>query len=111
MNINWLQIITTILLIVAGYFITYFKKRVEIIEQAKAAINAAEQAYEDVSKAGGKKMEFCVDYLYTLVPVALKPFITRDLIQKWVQMAFDSMAAFADKQLDKLLNRQQETEG
>ena len=85
----------------------------EEIDAAKAWLSAhgypptragAEQAYQDTAKAGGQKMEWVVDYLYTLVPVMIKPFISRDMVQKLVQAAFDAMKKFADSQLDKVVD-------
>ena len=104
MNMDWYKIIVTILMVVGGYLVSYFKTKNTLIEEAKNAINSAEQAYQDTAKAGGQKMEWVVDYLYTLVPVMIKPFISRDMVQKLVQAAFDAMKKFADSQLDKVVD-------
>jgi len=34
MNIDWLQIITTILLVVAGFFISYIKTKTSLMDKA-----------------------------------------------------------------------------
>ena len=106
---NWYNILTTILWVVFGFLVTYFKQRASIVENAKYAINSAEKRYESVTKAGQVKFEYAVDMLYNLVPPALKPFITRDFIGDVVQKAFDGMEAYASKQLDKVF-KLQETE-
>lgn len=111
MNIDWLHILVTILLIVAGYFIAYFKKRADLVAIAEGAINTAERAYADITKAGSKKLEFATDLVYGLVPMVLKPLITRDMVTKLIQDSFDLMAKYADQQLDKLLNKSNEIEG
>lgn len=102
---DWVKIILTVLLVIAGYFVSYFRKKTELVEKAKYAINGAEQIYEDVAKAGGKKMEYAITYLYEFVPPLLKPFITKEMLREIIQTAFNSMAAFADKQLDKVVDK------
>lgn len=101
---DWYKIIVTIGMVICGYLVTYFKTKSTLIEEAKGAINSAENAYADVAKAGGQKMEWVINYLYNFVPIALKPFIPREMIQNLVQAAFDSMKKFADSQLDKIVD-------
>lgn len=102
---DWVKIILTVLLVIAGYLVEYFKTKTQLIEKAKTAINQAEQMYEDTTKAGGQKMMWVVNELYAITPAILKPFITKDLLQDWVQKAFNAMAVYATKQLDKIVDK------
>lgn len=102
---NWVNILLTVLLIVAGYVIEYFKTKSRVIEAAKGIIDRAEEQYASVAKSGGQKRQFAIDYLYELVPAVLKPFITKEMIGNIVQAAFDYMKSFADKQLDKITDK------
>lgn len=102
---DWYKIISTILWVVFGFLVTYFKQRAKLIENAKYAINSAEKQYESYTKAGFQKFEYAVDMLTNLVPAPLKPFITREFIGDVVQKAFDGMQAYANKQLDKVVDK------
>ena len=106
MNIDWLQIITTILLVVAGFFVSYFKTRQDLIDKAKYAINNAEKQYEDYTKAGAQKFQFVCDFLYnSVIPAPMRIFITRETVATIVQSVFDGMARFAEQQLDKVFKK------
>lgn len=102
---NWYSVLTTILWVVFGFLVTYFKERVKLVEHAKYAINSAEKQYEMYTKAGSQKFEYAVDMLTNLVPAPLKIFITREFIGDVVQKAFDGMQAYANKQLDKVVDK------
>ena len=102
---NWYSILTTILWVVFGFLVTYFKEKTKLVEHAKYAINSAEKQYELYTKVGYQKFEYAVDMLANLVPAPLKIFITRELIGEIVQKAFDGMEAYAKKQLDKVVDK------
>lgn len=102
---DWYKIITTVLWIVLGFLVTYFKQKSKLIDNAKYAIDAAEKEYESYTKAGYKKFEYAVDMLMNLIPAPLKPFITRDFVGSVVQKAFDAMESYANKQLDKVVDK------
>ena len=102
---DWYKILSTILWVVFGFLVTYFKQRAKLVENAKYAINSAEKQYESYTKAGFQKFEYAVDMLTNLVPAPLKPFITREFIGDVVQKAFDGMQAYANKQLDKVVDK------
>lgn len=100
MNINWevvLTILAAICTVVAafiGYYL-HIKRRIEA--EIPDAINGA----EDTGKPGAEKFEEAVDTIYNLIPLVVKPFITRTLIEELVQKVFDKMAEYARKQLAK----------
>lgn len=104
-NIDWsaiLNIALTVLGIVAGFAVTYYKTNTKLQGKAAALIDEAEGMYTDSTKAGGRRFDWVVDQLYRLIPAALKPFISRDKVGDIVQAAFDWAQAFATKQLDKV---------
>jgi len=51
-GINIYSIITTILVIVFGYLVSYAKTKTALISKAGEFINKAEDEYKSVSKAG-----------------------------------------------------------
>lgn len=101
---NWYSVLTTILWVVFGFLVTYFKERVKLVEHAKYAINSAEKQYEMYTKAGGEKFKYACSVLTSITPTFLKPFITQSLIEEIVQTAFNGMEAYAKKQLDKVVD-------
>ena len=107
MNIDWLQIITTILLVVAGFFVSYFRTRSDLIDKAKYAINNAEKQYENYTKAGSEKFQWCVSLLWDQLPAPMRIFITRETVATIVQSVFDGMARFAEQQLDRVFKKEE----
>ena len=90
-------IILTILAIV-GYFLSYyFHVKAKIYAATESAVNDAEQN----DKTASEKMAFAVNQIYEIVPAALKPFITKAVIEKIVQAAFDKIDEYAEKQVKK----------
>jgi len=45
-----------------------------------------------------------VNYLFSLLPLAVRDFITKEMIAEIVQRTFDAMAQYASMQLDKALS-------
>ena len=117
MEINWTEIIAYILTVALGALSIYFKR--SAAAQSKAAeiedwlsvikgsaakyIVKAEKTFEGTQR-GGEKFEWVVEYLFTLLPVPMRAFITREMIGDIVQGAFDAMADYATAQLDKALS-------
>lgn len=87
------SICTVIALFISYYF--YIKKKIE--SEVPGAINGA----EDTGMSGAEKFEEAVDTIYALIPIAVRPFITRVLVETLVQEVFDKMEEYARKQLDK----------
>ena len=64
--------------------------------------------YSDWTKAGGVKFEWVVGRLYNLLPLAIRPFVPRSLIEQIVQTTFDAIEGYAKMQLDRLTGSSQE---
>lgn len=119
MDINWLNIITTVAAVLLGGLSWYFKVSAtgakikqaveetikEITAKANDYIVEAEQAYVDSTKAGGEKFEYVVNALMDLIPDQIEGFITRDLVSSIVQSAFESIEKYAQTQLDEILGK------
>lgn len=92
-----LSIVFAVLTVVGGFVSYYFYVRNEIQKQIAAEIDGAEID----EKIGAEKMQTVISALKELVPTILKPFITDSLIESLVQAAFDSIEAYAKKQVEK----------
>ena len=117
MEFNWTEIIAYILTVALGALSIYFKN--SAAAQSKAAevenwiavikgsaanyIVKAEKEFEGTQR-GGEKFKWVVEYLYMLLPISIRSFITKDMIADIVQGAFDAMADYATTQLDKALS-------
>ena len=97
-------IIITILFVIAGFLASYFKTKTKLLSKVAEIIAEAEVVYKDFTKYGGVKFNYCVDFLYGLVPKILRCIITRPIIEKLVQNTFDSIIAFIEKELDKKID-------
>lgn len=100
MNINWEVVLTVVagLCTLAALFISYYlaiKRRVEA--EVPGAINGA----EDTGMCGEEKFREACDTLYAMIPIVVKPFITRTLVETLVQEVFDKMEEYARKQVNK----------
>lgn len=102
---NVYEIIMTVLAIIFGGLSLYISGKKNILDAVISYINQAEDEYKDATKAGGSKFEWVVDKLMSIVPVALKPFIGRALVEAIVQKVFDIMQSYAQKQLDKVADK------
>lgn len=102
---NWYNIIITILFIIAGFFVEYLKTKKNLLESVNDVINKAEEEYKDATKAGGLKMQWAIDLLFSYTPAFLKPFITKEVIGNMIQSAFDRIEDYAKKQLDKVVDK------
>lgn len=104
-GINIYSVVMTVLMVVFGFLCSYIRTKTNLINKAGDFINKAEEDYKDYSKAGMIKHEAVVEWLYSLVPAPMKIFITRQMIGEITQTAFDQMADFATKQLDKIVDK------
>lgn len=107
MNINWYSVVSTILWIVLGFFVSYFKTKTKLIDKAKDAINYAENEYKEAGQ-GGIKMKYCVNFLASLVPAPMKFIFNEKMIEEICQAVFDKIQEFATTQLDKLVGKEPE---
>lgn len=99
-NINWeivLTILASLCTVVALFISYYFYIKRKIEAEVPGAINGA----EDTGMSGEEKFKEAVDTIYGLIPVAVRPFITRSLVETLVQEVFDKMEEYARKQLEK----------
>jgi hypothetical protein len=99
------DIIMTVLAIVFGGLSLYISGKKNVIDAVAGFIDEAEDIYKDSTKAGGEKFEWVVDRIMNIIPIALKPFISRDLVKAVVQKVFDIMESYAKKQLDKVVDK------
>lgn len=104
-GINWYSILVTIGLCVLGYITSYIRTKTNLINKAGELINTAEDNYKSTTKQGEAKFTTVCNWLMDMIPAPLKIFITRDMVEKIVQTAFDKMAEFANKQLDKVVDK------
>lgn len=100
MTINWEVVLTVFasMCTVVAIFISYYlniKRKIEA--EVPGAINGA----EDTGMSGAEKFEEAVNTIYALIPLAVRPFITRSLVETLVQEVFDKMEEYARKQLNK----------
>ena len=123
MTINWFEIVKSVLYILAGGLIVYYKtspklksesdKALEWLERLRGAaveyIDRAELEFEG-TKRGGEKFEWVVDKLYSLLPAAVKPFVSRSTVAEIVQGTFDLVQDYAKQQLDRLVDKVTETD-
>lgn len=98
------EIIMTVLAVVFGFLSLYIKQKTNIYEKAAEAIDMAEGAYTEV-KTGGMKMYYAVQYVASFIPAPLRVVFTDEVVQSMIQFVFDSMAQYATKQLDKLVEK------
>lgn len=99
-----LSIVFAVLTVVGGFVSYYFYIRNKLQKQIAAEIEGA----EDADSIGEEKMAQVVSALKQLVPAILKPFITDNLIESLVQAAFNSIEAYAKKQIEKKSTTEQE---
>lgn len=116
------QILSTVLLVVAGFLFTYLKRSEKakllsekavadavafakiIAQKASELITKAELEYEGTGR-GKEKFNFVVDAIMKLIPDELELFFPRALIEAIVQSVFEGMAEFASAQIDKVLDK------
>jgi sugar-specific transcriptional regulator TrmB len=98
---DWLNIIETILIILAGGIIFYVKNYSKIPEKALEAFNAAEKAYETWTEScGTQKMDYAVNYIFDLIPKALQKIITKDIIRTILQSLYDETKLLIKKKAE-----------
>lgn len=104
-------------MIICGGLACYFKysekaqKKAKEVQEVLANVAAkavvfikeAEEDYKDTTNAGGKKFEQVVNKLYDLVPKALQPIITKEMIGDVVQSTFDQIEEYVKLQLDNAI--------
>ena len=99
------EIVMTVLAVIFGGLSLYISGKKNVIDSVTGFIDEAEEIYKDSTQNGGEKFEWVVDQIYNIIPVALKPFITKETISTVVQKVFDIMESYAKKQLDKVVDK------
>lgn len=92
-----LTIILAVLTVLTCFLSYYLHVKAKVYAETENAVNTAEQD----DKTAAEKMALAVDQIYGIIPVALKPFFTRKIIEKIVQKAFDKIEEYATKQVNK----------
>jgi len=92
-----LMVLFAVISIVISFVTYYFSVRKKIAEAVAKEVNGAEV---DGAVGEDKKAEV-VEQLGKLVPTILKPFITDKVLETLTQAAFDSIEAYAKKQVAK----------
>ena len=104
-GINIYSILATIGLCVLGYITSYIRTKAALITKAEEFINVAEDNYKSATTAGAQKFSFVVDTLYNYCPAPLRIFITKQMLSDLTQKVFDKMQEYANKQLDKVVDK------
>lgn len=95
-----LQVLFLVVTVFFGLLSYYIHIRRKLEKDALDAINDAEQT----DKIGAEKMKQAVETVYSALPVTVKPFISKSLIEMVIQNVFDKVEEYAKKQLEKEKN-------
>lgn len=98
-----LGVVQVILYILLGGLALWFKTNGKLNKMVGALIDKAEEEFTGF-KQGNERFQAVVEWLYELIPTVLKPFFPQKFIEALVQNAFDQIASFAKKQLDKAVD-------
>ena len=113
------NVLVTLVAVIVGGLSLYFKTSAKAQAKAKEVqdvmamimgevvvyIRKAEEDYKDTTNAGGKKFNEVVNKLWSLVPVSLRPIITRQMIKDIVQSTFDEVENYVKLQLDNAVDK------
>ena len=88
--------------LIFGGLALWYQGNAKVSGRVAALIQRAEGLYSDLTNAGGVKFEWVVGQLYSLLPLAVRPFVPRKLVEQVVQTTFDAIEGYARMQLDKL---------
>ena len=88
--------------LIFGGLALWYQGNAKVSGRVAALIRRAEELYSDLANAGGVKFEWVVGQLYNLLPLAIRPFVPRSLVEQVVQTTFDAIEGYARMQLDKL---------
>ncbi len=100
-----INIIAVVGMVILGAVAVYYRANAKLQEKVTELIDQAEGMYTDAKEPGGKRFEWVVERLYSIIPAWLKPLLTRQAVGKIVQSVFDWMDSFAKKQADKLVDK------
>lgn len=92
-----------LLLLLLGLGLAYYRTSARLQSVIAYMITEAERVYGDRFR-GSTKFKWVCDTLHGILPAPLRVIITRPMIERLVQRTFDTMAAYAKMQLDRLLD-------
>lgn len=105
---EFVRIVIYLCALIFGGLALWYRGNAKISGRVAALIRRAEELYSDLTNAGGMKFEWVVGQLYGLIPLAVRPFVPRSLIEQIVQTTFDAIEGYAKMQLDRLTGSSQE---
>lgn len=98
-------VVQLVIYFILGGLALYFKYNARLKERAATVISEAESTYKDTVKAGGLKHAYVIDRLYAMIPVYLRPIITKAMVSDIVDNAFSSIEAYAVQQLNRVAGK------
>lgn len=102
-TINLIGAAKWLIFLLLGLGLAYYRASARLQSVIAYMIAEAEKVYGDGVR-GSTKFKWVCDTLYGVLPAPLRIIITRPMIERLVQSTFDAMAAYAKRQLDKLLD-------
>ena len=105
---EFVRIVIYLCALAFGGLALWYQGNAKISGRVTALIQRAEELYSDLTKAGGAKFEWVVGQLYELIPLVVRPFVPRRLVEQVVQTTFDAIEGYARMQLDRLTGSDQE---
>lgn len=90
--------------LIITFIVYYYKIKAYVTEHMADEIADAEEGADETDGKGQEQLEKVVEDLYRLVPKILQPFITEKLLTKIVQLVFNGMKKFAEKQAKKTIS-------
>ncbi len=102
-SINIIEILKWVALLLMGAGLAYYRTNAKLQRLVAGLIAQAETAF-DGTKTGGAKFAWVCNKIYSMIPAPLQAIITEQMIEDIVQGTFNSMAAYAKTQLDKLVD-------
>lgn len=100
---DYLHIILIVGMVILGFLATYLKTKTTFLAKVVALIDEAETVFASSTKAGGEKFEYVVTAIMNVIPKPLQLILTRTIVSDLVQNTFDTVEAYAKKQLDKVI--------
>lgn len=88
-----------------GGLALYYQASAKLKGAVSGLISEAEALYNDAARAGGVKHAYVTEKLYRMLPVFLKPILTKAVISSIVDNAFASIQDYARQQLDKAVDK------
>ena len=105
---EFVRIVIYLCALAFGGLALWYQGNAKVSGRVAALIRRAEELYSDLTQAGGIKFEWVVGQLYDLIPLAVRPFVPRKLVEQIVQTTFDAIEGYARMQLDRLTGSSQE---